>query len=167
VVQTDLNRAFLNVAKDSYAHNRWPVVRADFRTGDFFEVLGELKRQDALFDCVFLDPPFFSTTDKGTVDLENDFARVINKVRPLIGDGGRLVAINNALFVPGAAYMKQLEALCADGYLELEELIPIAEDFTGTPETRIAAPPTDPAPFNHPTKISVLRAKRKDGRKAR
>jgi len=166
VVQTDLNRAYLNLAKDSYAINRWPVVRADFRGGDFFEVMGELKRQNALFDCVFVDPPFFSTTDKGTVDLEKEFARLLNKVRPLVGDGGRLVAVNNALFVSGAEYKKQLDALCADGYLELELLIPAPADFVGFPETRVGTPPSDPAPFNHSTKIAVLRAKRKDGKKA-
>ncbi|MBS2029196.1 MAG: class I SAM-dependent methyltransferase [Deltaproteobacteria bacterium] len=166
VVQTDLNRAYLNLAKDSYALNRWPVVRSDFRGGDFFEVMGELKRQGALFDCVFVDPPFFSTTDKGTVDLEKEFARLLNKVRPLVGDGGRLVAVNNALFVSGAEYQKQLQSLCADGYLELDELIPAPADFVGFPETRVGAPPADPAPFNHSTKIAVLRAKRKDGKKA-
>lgn len=167
VVQTDLNRAFLNVAKVSYGLNGWPITKADFKSGDFFEVMGELKRQDALFDCVFVDPPFFSTTEKGTVDLEGDASRLINKVRPLVGDGGYLVAINNALFVSGADYQKQLEALCADGYLELAELLPVDADFTGFDNTRVGSPPSDPAPFNHSTKIAILRAKRKDGRKAR
>lgn len=167
VVQTDLSRGFLNLAKVSYGLNGWPIDKPDFKTGDFFEVVGALKREDALFDCVFVDPPFFSTTEKGTVDLQGDASRLVNKVRPLVGDGGHLVAVNNALFVSGAEYQKQLEALCADGYLELAELLPVDADFTGFPETRVGAPPVDPAPFNHPTKIAVLRAKRKDGRKAR
>jgi 23S rRNA (cytosine1962-C5)-methyltransferase len=166
VVQTDLSRAFLNVAKVSYGINGWDVPKLDFRTGDFFEKVGELKREDAMFDCVFVDPPFFSQTDAGTVDLEGEVARHLNKIRPLIGDGGRLVTVNNALFVSGADYTKQLEALCADGYLELERRIDVDADFTGTPETRVGNPPSDPAPFNHSTKIAVLRAKRKDGRKA-
>jgi 23S rRNA (cytosine1962-C5)-methyltransferase len=166
VVQTDLARPFLNLAKVSYGLNGWPIPKADFRTGDFFEVMGELKRQGALFDCVFVDPPFFSSTAKGTVNLEAEAARLLNKVRPLIGDGGRLVAINNAVFVSGASYQTQLQALCADGYLELEQLLPVDLDFTGTPETRVGVPPADPAPFNHSTKIAILRAKRKDGRKA-
>lgn len=166
VVQTDLSRAFLNVAKISYGINGWEVPKKDFRTGDFFEKVGELKREGALFDCVFVDPPFFSQTDAGTVDLAGEVARHLNKIRPLIGDGGRLVTVNNALYVSGAEVMAQLDALCADGYLELEQRIDVDPDFTGTAETRVGNPPSDPSPFNHSTKIAVLRAKRKDGRKA-
>jgi len=166
VVQTDASRAFLNVGKVSFGLNNWPVARGDFRTGDFFEVVGGLKREGALFDCVLVDPPFFAAGERGTVDLQADIGRLLNKVRPLVGDGGRLVAVNNALFVSGADYLAQLETLCAQGYMELETLVPVGADFTGTPETRIGEPPVDPAPFNHSTKIAVLRVARKDGRKA-
>ena len=48
-----------------------------------------------------------------------------------------------------------------DGYLKIKELIPVPEDFTGYPETRLNKPITDPAPFNHSTKIAVLEVKRK------
>ncbi|HMV50823.1 MAG TPA: hypothetical protein PKD31_23985, partial [Blastocatellia bacterium] len=58
-----------------------------------------------------------------------------------------------------------LEDVCADGYLTIEELIPVAEDFTGYENTRVAAAVTDPAPFNHSTKIAVLRVRRKDARR--
>jgi len=70
VIHTDLNRRFLTVAKDSYAMNGWPVVKTDFKAGDFFDVVGQLKRDDRLFDCVFVDPPFLSVTPKGRVNLE-------------------------------------------------------------------------------------------------
>jgi 23S rRNA (cytosine1962-C5)-methyltransferase len=95
------------------------------------------------------------------VDQVNESARLINKIRPLIRDGGTLIAINNALYVSGNAYMQKLEKLCRDGYLKIRELIPIPEDFTGYPDTRIGVPITDPSPFNHSTKITVLEVKRK------
>jgi 23S rRNA (cytosine1962-C5)-methyltransferase len=161
VVHFDLKRKFLNVAKTSYTLNGFPIDKKDFITGDFFPVVARLKRSGQLFDCVFLDPPFYSTTDKGTVDLAADSKRLINKVRPLVADGGWLVAINNALFLSGGEYMAMLETLCADGYLRIEDTIPIPEDFTGYPETRVGEFVVDPAPFNHPTKIAVLRARRK------
>ena len=69
------------------------------------------------------------------------------------------MAINNALFVSGAEYMKTIEELCADGYLSVEELIPVPQDCVGYNVTRSL--PVDPAPFNHSTKIVVLRVKRK------
>jgi 23S rRNA (cytosine1962-C5)-methyltransferase len=161
VVQLDRSRVFLNVAKTSYTLNGFPIHKVDFITGDFFTQVSHLKRAGQHFDCVFVDPPFFSTTSKGTVDLVHESHRVINKVRPLISDGGYLVAINNALFVSGADYIRTLEALCADGYLSVEELIPVPLDLTGYPQTIVKAPPVDPAPFNHSTKIAVLRVRRK------
>jgi 23S rRNA (cytosine1962-C5)-methyltransferase len=161
VVHLDRSRVFLNVAKASYTLNGFPIHKADFRTGDFFTQVSHLKRAGERFDCVFVDPPFFSTTGRGTIDLVHASHRVINRVRPLINDGGYLVAINNALFVSGAETVKTLEDLCADGYLSIEELIPVPPDFTGYPRTIARTPPVDPAPFNHSTKIAVLRVRRK------
>lgn len=166
VVHIDRNKAHLTVAKDSYALNGFPVRRADFCVGDFFEATARLRHERALFDCVLLDPPLFATSAKGRVDAAKDFARLLDKVRPLVGDGGALVAVSNALFVPGAEHLKVLEAHCADGYAAVEALLPVPPDCTGYAETRLGAPPCDPAPFSHSTKIAVLRVRRKDGRKA-
>jgi len=161
VVHLDRNRAFLNFAKDSYTLNGFPIHKPDFITGDFWEQVSRFKRAGETFDCVFLDPPFFAESDTGVVDLVNQSHRLINKVRPLVNDGGWLVAINNALFVSGADYLRTLEILCADGYLSIETLLPVPPDFTGYPETQVRPPLVDPAPFNHSTKIAVLRVRRK------
>lgn len=159
VVQLDRNRQFLNLAKDSYALNGFPIHKSDFVAEDFFPAVSKFKRSDTAFDCVLLDPPFFSTTSKGRVDQENNSARLINKVRPLINDGGTLVAINNALYVSGKEYLQTLDSLCQDGYLKIEDLIPVPEDFVG--HNKIGAQITDSAPFNHSTKIAVMKVKRK------
>jgi 23S rRNA (cytosine1962-C5)-methyltransferase len=161
VVHLDRNKTYLNVAKASYSLNGFPTDKTDFRVGDFWTQISHLKRAGEHFDCVFLDPPFFSATRRGTVDLVRQSGRVINKVRPLINDGGYLVAINNALFVPGAAYLRTLETLGVGEYLSIEELIPVPPDCAGYPQTIVGTPPVDPSPFNHPTKIAVLRVRRK------
>ena len=161
VVQIDLNREFLNLAKSSYTLNGFPIRKGDFIARDFFEQVSNMKRTNTFFDCVLIDPPFFSSTSKGRVDQVHESARLINKIRPLINDGGFLIAINNALFVSGDEYMQTLESLCKDGYLKIRELIPVPEDFTGYPETRQGSPVTNPAPFNHSTKIAILDVKRK------
>ncbi|MBM4258597.1 MAG: SAM-dependent methyltransferase [Deltaproteobacteria bacterium] len=163
VVHLDLNRSFLHLAKDSYSLNGFPIRKADFQAGDFWTHVSVLKRHGERFDCVFLDPPFFSATSRGTVDLVTQSHRMINKVRPLVNDGGYLIAINNALFVSGASYLQLLEELCGDGYLSIEELIPVPSDCTGYPHTIVSTPPVDPAPFNHPTKTVALRVRRKKG----
>jgi 23S rRNA (cytosine1962-C5)-methyltransferase len=163
VLQTDLNPAMLDLARRSAALNGWGGDRHELLHGDFFRVTAHLRHTRALFDCVILDPPFFSQTAAGSFDLNQDTARLVNKVRPLLADGGRLVAINNAVFVSGHAYLAALEELCAGGFLALETFIPVPDDFIGLDSLPL---PADPAPFNHSTKIAVLHARRKDGRTA-
>ncbi|MFC1595816.1 class I SAM-dependent methyltransferase [Candidatus Margulisiibacteriota bacterium] len=161
VLQLDSNRSFLNIAKDSCSLNSFPVRKKDYRSGDFWAEVKALKRAGTLFDCVLLDPPYFAASRSGRIDLAKDSKSLINKVRPLIKDGGILVAVNNALFVSGEDYMSDLNELCRDGYLSIETTINVSEDITGYPATIVQKAPVDPAPFNHSTKIAVLRVKRK------
>jgi 23S rRNA (cytosine1962-C5)-methyltransferase len=157
VLHSDLNKRFLNVAKTSYTLNGFPIDKQLFQTGDFWRQMSQLKRMGTQFDAVFLDPPFFSHTAAGTIDLNLGMTRLVNKVRPLVRHDGHIMAINNALFVSGADYLAELEALCADGYVHIEQLIPVPEDCTGYPYTRTNPPITDPTPFNHSTKIALLK----------
>lgn len=159
VLQTDRNRQFLNVAKDSYSLNGFPIRKRDFIARDFFPTVAHFKATKQFFDCVIIDPPFFSITSRGKVDLVNEGRRLINKVRPLIKDGGYLVATNNAIYVSGRDYMHTLDELCRDGYLSIRELIPVPEDFIGYNQAN--KPITDPTPFNHSTKIAILNVRRK------
>lgn len=159
VVQVDHNHRFLDLARKSYTLNGFSINRNDFLALDFFPAVSRFKQGKQTFDCVILDPPFFSSTSKGKVDQEKESARLINKVRPLINDGGYLIAINNALYVSGQEYMQTLEELCKDGYLNVEELIPVPEHFVGY--RQVGKPITDSAPFNHSTKIAVLKVRRK------
>lgn len=158
VVQLDRSRRFLNLARDSYSLNGFPIHKQDFIAEDFHPAVARLRRLKTTFDCVIVDPPFFSQTPNGRIDQVNASARLINKVRPLLNDGGYLIAVNNALYVSGKEYMQTLQALCKDGYLKILELIPVPDDITGY--ERVGTLITDPAPFNHPTKIAVLEVKR-------
>lgn len=167
VVQTDRSRGFLALARRTYDLNGIAYRQEDFPVGDFHRVIGALKREGRLFDCVVLDPPFFSASDSGRVDLEGELQRLINKARPLVAHQGWLVVVNNALYVSGEEFLAELNRLCQDGHLRLEAILPAPADVTGYPETRISAPPVDPSPFNHPTKIAVLRVARKDQAGAR
>ena len=159
VIQTDLNRQFLNLGKESFTLNNFPIQKQSFISQDFFSAIARFKAGKQTFDSVIIDPPFFSTTSRGKVDMEHESGRLINKVRPLINNGGTLIAINNAIFLSGKEYMETLENICKDGYLSIRELIPVPEDFIG--QNRIGKPITDPAPFNHSTKIAILDVKRK------
>lgn len=156
VLHTDLSRRFLNVAKASYVLNGFEVDRKDFVAQDVWSFVRGRKLQGDRFDLVIVDPPFFATSPGGTIDMNRDTRRMVNKLRPLVADGGRLVIVNNALFLSGADFLAELEALCVGGWLEIERTIPVAEDVTGTPATRRPVPGVDPSPFPHSTKIAVL-----------
>jgi len=156
VLHTDLNERSLQVARASYARNGFPVSAGDFQVRDFWSFVRGMKLQKQSFDTVILDPPFFSTTAGGTVDLSRNTTQLINKVRPLVRSGGKLVVVNNSLFVSGEAFMRELEALCVGGWLTVERTIAVGDDVRGFPETRRGEPVSDPAPFGHSTKIVVL-----------
>ncbi|MFW5714105.1 MAG: class I SAM-dependent methyltransferase [Brevefilum sp.] len=164
VLQTDINEKFLTIAEESWRLNALPEGRCTLLAGDFFRVMGRLRHQDRLFDCVILDPPFFSATEAGRVDLQAGSTRLINKVRPLIAHQGWLVVINNAIYLSGEAFMAEVTTLCQSKYLQMEKTIPVPPDITGYPETIVDVPPVDPAPFNHPTKIVTFKVFRKDER---
>lgn len=164
VVQTDLNPKYLHIARQSWTLNLLPASHCQYFHGDFFRVVGRMRNEERVFDCVILDPPYFSTTEAGRVDLLTETTRLINKVRPLVAHQGWLVVINNALFLSGAVFIAELNQLCQSPYIDLETTIPVPPDVTGFPETIVTPPPTDPAPFNHPTKIAILKVTRKDGR---
>ncbi|MFN7035477.1 MAG: class I SAM-dependent methyltransferase [Bellilinea sp.] len=162
VVQTDHNPRFLELARETYRLNDWPMNDEDFLVGDFFKVVDGLKRRKQLFDCVILDPPFFSTGFNGEIFLNEKTLPLLNKVRPLVAHEGALIVVNNALFMSGTGLIRIFDEGSQSGYLWLDEIIPVPEDVTGFPNTRVTPPPVDPSPFNHPTKIAILRVARKD-----
>ena len=164
VVQTDISKKFLGIARKSWQLNNLHKDRIRIVPGDFYKITNRMRYEKQLFDCVILDPPFFSVTSAGRVDLENETTRLINKVRPLVAHQGILVVINNALFLSGVDFMKELITLCQNEYLAFEQTIAIPSDIIGLPNTIVAKPPIDPAPFNHTTKIALIRVLRKDKR---
>lgn len=161
VMHLDLNPQFLTLAKRSALLNGFPVEKSQYQTGDFWSRINQYKKSNLLFDCVILDPPIYAKTPKGTIDLRHNYDRIINKVRPLIRDGGYLITINNALYLSGEAHQAVLSTLCQDGYLSMETIIPVPEACVGDADALKRCLPEDPAPYNHPTKITILRVKRK------
>jgi len=161
VIQTDQSVKFLEIAKLTYKLNSFAVNPEDFMIGNFFSITSQFRCSGQEFDCVILDPPFFSSSKWGTIDTERQFVNLINKVRPLIKDQGFLIAINNSLYVQGEDYVQRLTNLGKDGYVKFIETIAVPQDVIGYPETIQQALPVDPAPFNHSTKIAILSIRKK------
>ena len=156
VLQTDVSNNFLQTAYRTASLNGFAFTRKNFRIGDFFAVTAALRKEKTQFDCVILDPPFYSASNKGVIDLANNPLGVINKVRPLVADNGLLIVVNNSLYLSGKDFMEKLSTLCSDGFMQIESVIPIPEDFACKAGETMPYP-ADPAPFNHPTKIVAIR----------
>lgn len=156
VIHLDLNDSFLDLARASTKLNSLPCSPDSFLCMDFWSAVKKFKMAGVRFDCIILDPPFFSKTDKAVLDLNKDTPRLINKIRPLIHDGGRIIFVNNALFLSGNELITSIEPLCHEGYIAIDRIIDAPEDVRGYPHTVRRAYPVDPAPFNHPTKIIIL-----------
>ncbi len=150
VVQTDLSDRFLSLAENSNA-------KCEIRCGDFFPLTAAMRKKNETFDCVILDPPFFSKTAKGTVDLAHAPLSLIAKVRPLVKDGGQLIVVNNALELSGKAFIEALDTICDGTWLSRGQTIDIPEDFVGGGNWSVS-----PAPFNHPTKIQILNIRKRE-----
>ncbi|MDA1353840.1 MAG: class I SAM-dependent methyltransferase [bacterium] len=161
VIQLDLSKPFLSVAIQSALLNDNPCKDTKYHPADFWSRVNHYKSVGKHFDCVILDPPIFSKTPRGTIDTSKDYHKLINKVRPIIADGGTLITINNALFQSGKDHHDMLEELCKSGYLKIEKLISVPDDCIADPNGEHGLP-ADPAPYNNATKITILSVKKKD-----
>ena len=156
VVQTDLSGKFLALAKRSLELNGLDAAKMEVVEGNFFPVISAFKKSGRLFDTVILDPPFFSQSSKGTVDLLKQPVALVNKVRPIVADGGEIIMVNNALYLSGAEFIAAADELCDGKYLFRDNIIDIPDEFCGD-----LSAVADPAPFNHPTKIIRFKVRRK------
>lgn len=161
VIQLDLNRRFLSLALRSASLNKLNDDNQMLHCADFWSRIKHFNRQGRLFDCIILDPPVYSKTSKGNVDITKNFDKLINKVRPLIRDGGKLITINNALFQSGKDHYQVLQNLCKNDYLSISKILPVPTDCIGHSTTPLNKLPSDPSPYNHATKITILNVKKK------
>lgn len=154
VTQTDLNPNYLSTRHSDQ----------EYIIGDFFHTASALRRSGRLFDLIILDPPFFAGAGRSAkVDLANNAVSLINKIRPLAAHHGKIIAVNNALFLSGRDFLRQIESICGE-CLSVSEIIPVPDSFYGFEPIDGKTLPADPAPFLHPTKIIVLDVLRKDKR---
>lgn len=165
VIQTDLNAKYLQIAKSS-ATLQNEAGKHQILAGDFFNQVARYKKQNLLFDAVIIDPPLYSKTRAGEVSLIKNWENLVNKVRPLLAHEGYFILINNALYLHGETLYAQIQKMCESGYMEIVEIIDIPQDITGYSHTSITPIPISPKPYNHPTKITITRVRRKDGRRA-
>jgi 23S rRNA (cytosine1962-C5)-methyltransferase len=97
VTTLDLSKTAIDWAKENWTLNQLAEDSGRFITGDVFDWLVRMKRQNETFDCIVLDPPSFSHGKKGNFSTLKDLEKLHGLAMDLLSSDGFLItSINSA-----------------------------------------------------------------------
>jgi 23S rRNA (cytosine1962-C5)-methyltransferase len=140
-VNVDLSRRVLEQGEENLRLNGGTPERHDHIAGDVFDWLGRFAKKGERFDIIVLDPPGFSSTNKGTFSAKRDYPKLVEKAAQALSPGGTLMACCNVADLD----FQRFESLVHKGLAlggrsgkVIERLRPSAVDYPAHPEA-----PTD------------------------
>ncbi len=92
VLNVDMSRAALQVGRDNHRLNKQSLERVSYEKLNIFKSFGRLKRRGP-FDLLVCDPPTFQ---KGSVDIERDYPKIIRRLNEFMAANATLVLCLNA-----------------------------------------------------------------------
>lgn len=160
VVNVDFAESNINVGKENARLNELPI-RLRFVQSDAFAAMRQLsgigqpkmirrkhmpdfpKLEPHVFDVVFLDPPRYSKSPFGVVDIVNDYAALMKLALLCTVEGGTLICCNNAAEMSREVWADQLQRCAAKAgrtVREIEWIAPEADfpSLDGNPPLKIA-----------------------------
>lgn len=105
VLAMDISESALEMAKKNAQRNG---LHIDFRQGDVFEVLPQLRKEHAKFDFIVLDPPAFTKSRKTFHNARNGYQQINVEAMRLLGRGGYLASASCSHFMPKYEFEKML-----------------------------------------------------------
>jgi 23S rRNA (cytosine1962-C5)-methyltransferase len=131
VTGVDASAGYTERARANFGANRLNPKRHQFIVGDCLEVLHELGGQRKSYDIILMDPPSFSTTNRGRFTTRGGTSDLVAAALPLLPEGGLLLASSNHQKVDLADYLKELRrgALHAGSELRVIALFGQPADF--------------------------------------
>jgi 23S rRNA (cytosine1962-C5)-methyltransferase len=126
VTTVDLSNTYIQWAKDNFLLNNLDINAHDFVVMDTMEYLKSLKKDEPLFDLVFVDPPVFSNSSKlkkGTWDTQRDHTTLLHLILQVLEPGGIIYFSNNL-----KSFTPEFERLEATSIEDIREQT-IPEDF--------------------------------------
>lgn len=92
VVNLDMSKAALAVGRDNHRLNGHDLSRVKYLGHDLFKSWGKVRRYGP-FDLVIVDPP---SLQKGSVNIRNDYPKIIRRLPELLNEGGlALLCLNS------------------------------------------------------------------------
>ncbi|WDD99548.1 class I SAM-dependent methyltransferase [Thalassomonas actiniarum] len=110
VVNVDVSKASLGKGRDNHRLNRQDTAKVKFEGVDIFKSYGRLKKHGP-YDLLICDPPSFQ---KGSVNIERDYAKIIRRIPQLMKDGGRLMLCLNSPDLDENFLLETVQAECPE-----------------------------------------------------
>jgi 23S rRNA (cytosine1962-C5)-methyltransferase len=92
VVNVDLSKASLTKGRENHRLNQQDTKKVVFEGVDIFKSYGKLKKHGP-YDLLIADPPSFQ---KGSVDIERDYAKIIRRIPQLVKNQGQVMLCLNS-----------------------------------------------------------------------
>jgi 23S rRNA (cytosine1962-C5)-methyltransferase len=114
VLSIDGSPQALALARRNLALNRLEGARAEWRQGDVFEALRELRREGGQFDLIVLDPPKFAPTSKDALRAARGYKDINLNALRLLRPGGLLATFSCSGGVSPELFQKIVAGAAAD-----------------------------------------------------
>ncbi|MCL2520094.1 MAG: class I SAM-dependent methyltransferase [Spirochaetaceae bacterium] len=88
VVNVDTSNTYLDWAKENMRQNNLLTGHTSFVRADAVSFLAEAKTNKDKYDIIILDPPVFSNNKSGVLNLQRDYAKLINDSLVILNKGG-------------------------------------------------------------------------------
>lgn len=123
VVNIDMSKKSITRGKENHRMNGLPADSVTFLSHDIFKSWGKLKKYGP-YDIVIIDPPSFQS---GSFIAQNDYVKVLNKMKDLVASDGFFVACLNAPEVHENEFKAWIGSSCED--FTLVNSLPAHRDF--------------------------------------
>lgn len=120
VLSVDSSAEVLSLAKKNLALNKLSPELVEWRAGDVFQILRELRDRDRKFDIIVLDPPRFAATTSQVERAARGYKDVNLLALKLLKPGGKLVTFSCSGGVSAELFQKILAGAALDAGVEAQ-----------------------------------------------
>jgi len=110
VVNVDISKAPLSKGRDNHRLNKQDTSKVKFEGVDIFKSYGRLKKYGP-YELLICDPPSFQ---KGSVDIERDYSKIIRRIPQLMKENGDLMLCLNSPDLDENFLKSEVERECPD-----------------------------------------------------
>ncbi len=108
VVNVDVSKSSLSKGRENHRLNNQDTSLVKFEGVDIFKSYGRLKKYGP-YELLICDPPSFQ---KGSVDIEKDYSKIIKRIPQLMTDNGELMLCLNSPDLTEAFLKAEVEREC-------------------------------------------------------